>query len=83
MYKRQTYTYANQELTTVNLVASESVERSELLHSLDVVKNIVTSVWFIVIFSIIIVLLIVYLILAIVYNKKKKKMRKVKKYRDM
>ena len=26
-----TYTYANQELTTVNLVASESVERSELL----------------------------------------------------
>ena len=78
-----TYTYANQELTTVNLVASESVERSELLHSLDVVKNIVTSVWFIVIFSIIIVLLIVYLILAIVYNKKKKKMRKVKKYRDM
>ncbi len=78
-----TYTYANQELTTVNLVAAESVERSEWLHSLAVVKNIVTSVWFLVIASIILVLLILYIILAVVYNKKKKKMRKLKKYRDL
>lgn len=78
-----TYTYANQTLTTVNLIASESIERSELLHSMDVVKNIVTSVWFIVIFSILLVLLALYLILMVVYNKKKKKLRKVKKYRDM
>lgn len=78
-----TYTYANQELTTVNLVAAESVERSEWLHSVAIVKNIVTSVWFIVIASIILVLLILYILLAVIYNKKKKKLRKLKKYRDL
>ena len=75
--------YANQELTTINLVASESVERSELLHSADVVKKIVTSVWFLVIAGIIVALVIVYLVLALLYNKKRKRLRKVKKYRDM
>lgn len=75
--------YANQELTTINLVASESVERSELLHSADVIRNIVTSIWFLVIVGIIVVLLIVYLVLALLYNRKRKRLRKVKKYRDM
>lgn len=75
--------YANQDLTTINLVAAESVERSELLHSADVVKKIVTSVWFLLIAGIIVALVIVYLVLALLYNKKRKRLRKVKKYRDM
>lgn len=78
-----TLTYANQELTTVNLVAAESVERSELLHSMNTVKSIFTSTWFIVIASIIVTLLIIYIILALIYNRKKKNLRRVKKYRKM
>jgi len=78
-----TISYAGQELTTVNLVAAESVERSELLHTVDAAKLIFTSTWFLVIVALIIILLIIYIILAIMYNRKKKNLRRVKKYRKM
>lgn len=78
-----TLSYANQELATINLVAAESVERSEVLHTADKVKSIFTSPWFLAIVAIIVLLLIVYIILALVYNRKKKHLRKVKKYRKM
>jgi len=78
-----TLSYANQPLTTINLVASESVERSELLRSANTVKSIFTSIWFIVIVGIIILLVIIYIILALIYNRKKKNLRKVKKYRRL
>nr|WP_319487439.1 D-alanyl-D-alanine carboxypeptidase family protein [uncultured Caproiciproducens sp.] len=78
-----TLSYANQKLTTVNIVAAVSVERSELLHSANTVKAIFTSVWFIVIVSIIVLLVIIYIILALIYNRKKKNLRRVKKYRKM
>lgn len=76
-----TVSYANQVLATINLVASESVERSELLHTTDVAKSIFTSTWFLIIVAIIILLVIIYIILAILYNRKRKNLRKVKKYR--
>lgn len=78
-----TLSYANQKLTTINLVASESVERSEMMHTADTVKSIFTSGWFLAIAGIIVLLLIIYIILALIYNRKKKKLRKVKKYRRM
>lgn len=78
-----TLSYANQQLTTINLVAAESVERSQVLHTADTVKSIFTSTWFLVIAGIIVLLLIIYIILALVYNRKKKNLRKVKKYRRM
>ena len=71
------------DTTVVDLVAAESVERSELLHSADTVKSIFTSTWFLVIAGIILFLLLVYFILALIYNRKKKNLRKVKKYRRM
>lgn len=78
-----TLSYAGQNLTTVNLVASESVERSEVLHTADTVKSIFTSIWFLVIAGIIVFLVVIYIILALIYNRKKKNLRKVKKYRKM
>ena len=75
--------YADQQLTTINLVAAESIERSEVLHSVDIAKGIFSSTWFLIIVFIIILLLIIYIILALIYNRKKKKLRKVKKYRRM
>ena len=78
-----TLSYAGQDLTTVDLVASESVERSELLHTTDTLKSILSSPWFLVIAIIIVLLVIIYIILAVMYNRKKKNLRKVKKYRKM
>lgn len=78
-----TLSYADQELTKINLVAAESIERSELLRSVDVVRSIFTSTWFLVIMAIIVLLLIIYIILALIYNRKKKNLRRIKKYRKM
>lgn len=78
-----TLSYAGQDLATVDLVAAESVERSELLHSADTVKSIFTSTWFLVIAGIILFLLLIYVVLALIYNRKKKNLRKIKKYRRM
>ena len=76
-----TLSYANQPLATIDLVASESVARSQLLYSLSIFKNIVTSKWFIISIVIVVVLLILYLILTMIYNNRGKKKRKVENYR--
>ena len=78
-----TLSYANQKIATVNLVASESVEHSELVHSTETIKSIFSSGWFIAIAIIIIILLIIYIILALIYNRKKRNLKRVKKYRKM
>ncbi len=78
-----TYSYADQTLATVNLVAGESVERSELLKSASTIKDVVTSTWFLVVVGIIVFLLLIYIVLALIYNRKRKKLRKVKKYKNM
>lgn len=76
-----TLSYANKKLATIDLIASESVDRSELLTALDGIKNLVTSGWFIVSVLIIAVLFVSYLIVISVYNKRRKSKRPVKKYR--
>ncbi len=81
-YKDNTMT-EKQYLTTVNLVAQETVERSGFLYIIDVIKNIVLSVWFIVAVIIIVILFIVYLILTSIYKKKHGKKKKVKRYRNL
>ncbi len=78
-----TLSYVGQELATINLVASESVERSEVLHSVNTMNEVIHSQWFQIIAIVIGVLLLIYIILALIYNRKKKKLRKVKKYRRM
>ncbi len=80
---KATLKYAGQTLATINLVASESVERSEMLHTVDVIKSIFTSVWFLVIVIVIVLLVAIYIILTLIYNRRRKNMRKVKKYRKM
>ena len=76
-----TLSYANQELTTIELIASESVDQSELLFAAHNLRQIATSPLFIGIVAIIIALIILYIIIAATYNKRKKKRRPVKKYR--
>ncbi len=78
-----TLSYANEKLVTINLVAAESADRSELLHTTDVAKSIVTSKWFLAIAAIVVLLVIVYIILAVIYNRKRRKLRRVKHYRKM
>ncbi len=76
-----TLSYANSKLVTIDLVASESVDRSELLTAIDAVKGVVTSRWFIIAVCIIGALVFIYIIVIVVYRRKKKTQRPVKKYR--
>lgn len=76
-----TLSYANNELVTIDLVASETVDRSELLTAIDSIKNIVISKWFIISVSAIVFLVIIYIIIVAIYRRKKKSQRPVKKYR--
>ena len=78
-----TLKYADRTLATINLVSSESVERSELLYLTDAARSIFTSVWFLVVAALIVLLVIIYIVLMVIYNRKRKNLRKVKKYRRM
>ena len=54
-----TVSYANQELTTVNLIAAETVERSKILFFLDTAKKILRSKWMIFAIIIVVVLFVI------------------------
>ncbi len=76
-----TLSYANQQLAVVDLLAGESIDRSDLLTAADGLKKIATSDWFIIAASVIAFMIIVYIIIITVYNHRKKQYRPVKKYR--
>lgn len=75
---KATISYANQELTTVNLIAGETVERSKMLYFLDTAQKILKSQWMILSVVVVAVLFIFYIIITIIYNSKKKKNKKMK-----
>ena len=70
---KATISYANQELTTVNLIAGETVERSKALYFLETVKKIINSQWMIFAIIVVAVLFIIYAVITVAYNSKKKK----------
>ena len=73
--------YNGQLLTTVDLIATENIDRSELLSALDSLWNVLSSQIFIIILIIIAVLAGIYAIVFFVYRRKKRAQRPVKKYR--
>ncbi|MEG1427155.1 MAG: D-alanyl-D-alanine carboxypeptidase family protein [Oscillospiraceae bacterium] len=77
------FSYAEESIAKINIVAAESVERSELVQTVEVGKEVITSPVFLVIAGIIVVILALYFTSIFVYNHKKKKMRRVKKYRNL
>ena len=67
----------------MDLVAAETVERSELLYTMDQAKAVLTSQWFLITAAVIGTLFLIYLFLLILYRRKKKKLRRVKGMRRM
>lgn len=68
--------YKDQELTKVNLVASETIERSQLVYAMTVIKNVVTSPIFIIAALFVLALFIAYLVFVARLNKDKEKVNK-------
>lgn len=71
-----TVSYKGEQLTKVNLVSAENVEKSDFLYFKAVALNIITSKLFIIIISVIVVLFILYVVLVNVFAVKRKKKSK-------
>lgn len=76
-----TITYKGEELTKMNIVASETVERSDFIYAMTIARNIVTSSVFLIAISVILLLFIAYMIMISRYNKKQK--TKINNQREM
>lgn len=79
-----TLTFAGEEIGKVNLVASESIERSEVLYLLSIANNIVSSTVFKVFLIIAIVGVVGYIIWALALGKSTgggRNRRRVRRYR--
>ncbi|MBQ2604509.1 MAG: D-alanyl-D-alanine carboxypeptidase family protein [Acutalibacteraceae bacterium] len=73
-----TISYANQELTTVDLIASETVERSKILYFLDYATKVLHSRYVLIAAIVVVLLLIFYIIVTIAYNNRKKRNKAMK-----
>lgn len=78
-----TLKYANNELTTIDLVSAETIDQSDLLVALDGIGRVVSNPWFIVCASLVVLLIIAYIIIITIYSKRRRSRRKVKTYRRM
>lgn len=73
--------FEGETLTTIDLVAAESIERSEMLYILDKLKILLDSGWFKIAAITLGILVIFYIILFSVLNRRRKKLKQVKKKR--
>ncbi|MBQ7505568.1 MAG: D-alanyl-D-alanine carboxypeptidase [Ruminococcus sp.] len=72
-----------QKIGVVNLVSSETIERSGILYVFSVIQGIVASNWFVLIIVLIIILLVIYIIISsIIKRRNRKRKRNVKHYRN-
>jgi len=72
---------AGEVIGEVDLIASESVEKSQVLSFLDRLNAIVSSPWFIIVAAFLVLSIIAYVVYAIIHNKKRNNFKKVKTYR--
>lgn len=72
--------YKGNDYATINLVATESVQRNDIMFFLGTFGNLVLSPWFIIIAIVFVCLLLVYII--VVKTLSDRNNAKVKKYRD-
>ena len=80
---KATLSYADEVVATVPLVTAESVERSEVVLTVEQGKAIFTSTWFKILAGLILVLIGIYIVITIVHNKSRKQRKSVRRYRDM
>lgn len=71
-----TITYADMELGTIELVASEDIAESSMLRFWATVKGIFGSIWVKIGAVVLLLLVVFYIVVTILYNKKMKKRRK-------
>lgn len=64
--------YKGEPFTKINLVSQESVKVSFILYITELIKSILTSIWFLIAVFVVIVLFVIYVSISTSYTKKKK-----------
>ncbi|MBP1580815.1 MAG: D-alanyl-D-alanine carboxypeptidase [Oscillospiraceae bacterium] len=72
---------SGKEIGRVDLLAAETVERSEALYLLDQVKGVFSSFWFKFLFLFVMIFVVLYVIIMIVRNHNRRKYRHVRRRR--
>lgn len=72
--------YKGQQVTKINLVSQDSVKASFIIYASELVKTILTSIWFLISVLVVIVLFVVFVTVSTSYNKTKK-VRSKRKYK--
>lgn len=70
---KATIKYEGKELKTINLVADESVEKSDLIYWLVTAQGVVTSTWFIAILIGVVILFVGYLVIVQIVSRREEK----------
>ncbi|MBQ7133418.1 MAG: D-alanyl-D-alanine carboxypeptidase [Ruminococcus sp.] len=73
--------YKGDEITKINLVAQEDIRVSFILYVSELVKSVLTSVWFLISVLIVVVLFVVYVGVSSSYSKKKREQKSSKNRR--
>ncbi len=73
--------YKGAQVTNINLVAQEDVKVSFILYVANLVKSILTSVWFLISVFVVIVLFVIYVGVSTSYAKKKQANSSKRKYK--
>lgn len=73
-----TVSYKGEPFMKINLVANEDVQLSPILYVTDIIKSILTSVWFLIAVALIVILFVIYVAISQNYAKKKDKARRGK-----
>ncbi len=71
--------YKGESVTKINLVSQEDVRVSFILYVTEVVKSVLTSVWFLLAVLIVIILFVVYVGVSSSYSKKKRERKNPRK----
>lgn len=69
---------AGKEIGTVQLVAAEDVERSQMLYIMDFIQSVLHSLWFKIAACVIAALVVLYIVLILVNRSRRKKRRVIK-----
>ena len=73
--------YKNDAVTKINLVSQENVRVSLILYITELVKSVLTSVWFLISVLIVIILFVIYVAVSSSYSKKKQSKSSRKRYK--
>lgn len=74
---------AGEELGTIDLVAGESVNRSEFEFNMEKINEILSSTWFKVAVIAVVALILAYAVIAVILNQKRRKNKRINRSRKM